>query len=139
MSNIIANAYAVRANIEAAVPSLDDKAASITPELFPALKGAGELVTAGTRINWKGTLKRAAVDLWDTAENNPDNAPTIWEDIEYRNGFRIIPETITAGLAFAKDEKGWWGETLYKSLLDANVWTPAQHAAGWQEVAYVET
>lgn len=139
MSKIIANAHLVRANIEAAVPSLDDKAASITPELFPALKGVGELVKAGTRINWRGTLKKAAVDLWDTPENTPDAAPTLWADIEYRKGFRIIPQTITVTTAFALDEKGWWGDVLYKSLLDANVWTPAQHAAGWQEVAYVET
>ena len=52
----------------------------------------------------------------------------------YRDGIRIIPETITAGTAFAKDELGWWGDTLYKSLLDANVWTPEQNASGWEKV-----
>ena len=91
-------------------------------------------MSAGTRINWYGKVKRAAVDLWDRTENNPDNAPTLWEDLAYRDGIRIIPETITAGLAFAKDELGWWGDTLYKSLLDANVWTPEQNASGWEKV-----
>lgn len=55
------------------------------------------------------TLKRAAVDLWDNEANTPDAAPTLWEDIDYRDGIRVIPETITVGLAFAKGEKGWWG------------------------------
>ena len=91
-------------------------------------------MSAGTRINWYGKVKRAAVDLWDRTENNPDNAPTLWEDLAYRDGIRIIPETITAGLALAKDELGWWGDTLYKSLLDANVWTPEQNASGWEKV-----
>lgn len=134
MKNILENARAQRKAIEAAVPSLDDQTASTSADLFPKLKENGELVKAGTRINWKGVLKRAAVDLWDTAENNPDNAPTLWEDIAYREGIRIIPETITAGLAFAKDELGWWGDVLYRSLIDSNVWTPTAYPAGWEIV-----
>ena len=102
--------------------------------MFPRLKEDGSLVSAGTRINWNGQLKRAAVDVWDTAENNPDNAPALWEDINYRNGFRIIPETITAGTAFALNECGWWGEALYKSIIDNNVWTPEANPSGWEVV-----
>lgn len=132
MSNILENARAQRKALLVAVPSLDDKVASTASALFPKLKADGSLVTAGTRVNWNGTLKRAAVDLWDTAENNPDNAPTLWEDIAYREGYRIIPETITAGLAFAKDELGWWNGVLYKSLIDSNVWTPEAYGAAWE-------
>lgn len=134
MSNILEEARANRKAIVAAVPSLDDKTASTAATLFPKLNENGELVKAGTRINWNGVLKRAAVDLWDTPENNPDNAPTLWEDIAYREGVRIIPETITAGTAFAKDELGWWGDVLYKSKLEANVWTPAAYPDGWEIV-----
>ena len=133
--SIIKNARAYRKALLEAVPSLDDKVASTAVELYPRLKEDGSLVKAGTRINWGGTLKRAAVDLWDTAENNPDNAPTLWEDIEYRNGFRIIPENITVGLAFAKDECGYWGEKLYKSLIDYNVRNPEAYGAGWEIVS----
>lgn len=111
---------------------VDDQTASIAPELFDWLTEDGSFVKAGTRINWNGTLKRAAVDLWDTAENNPDNAPELWEDIQYRRGYRIIPETITAGLAFAENELGWWGDTLYRSKIANNVWTPEQYPAGWE-------
>lgn len=134
MSNILENARAYRKALLAAVPSLDDKTASTAAELFPKLKEDGTLVKAGTRINRNGVLKRAAVDLWDTAENNPDKAPTLWEDIEYREGYRIIPETITAGLAFAKDEYGWWKGEVYKSLLNDNVHTPADYSDGWEKV-----
>lgn len=128
---IIERALMLRPIIEQAAQSLDDKTASEGAELFPALKQDGSLVKVGTRIDWHGTLKRAAVDLWDTAENNPDNAPTLWEDIAYKNGIRIIPNVITAGTAFAKDEQGWWKDVLYVSLIDANVYTPEQYPAGW--------
>ena len=134
MAITLERARQLRAMIEAAAGNLTDADASTAAELFPRLKGDGSLVENGTRINWNGTIKRAAVDLWDTSENTPDAAPTLWEDIGYRDGIRVIPETITAGLAFAKDELGWWGDVLYKSLLDANVWTPEQHASGWEKV-----
>lgn len=112
----------------------DDKTASRAVEFHPTLKQDGSLIAHGTKINWEGKLKRAAVDLWDTEANNPDNAPTLWEDIEYQDGFRIIPETITATLAFSEGEIGWWGEKLYRSKVNGNVYTPAVYPANWEEV-----
>ena len=127
-----AEALRLRAIIETAAASLDDKTASTAPTLFPRLRQDSSLIKAGTRINHNGSIKRAAVDLWDTADNSPDNAPTLWEDILYRDGYRIIPDVITAGTAFALDELGWWGDKLYKSLLSANVYTPEQYPNGWE-------
>lgn len=114
--------------------SLDDKTASTAPDMFPRLKEDGSLVKAGTRVNWSGTVKKATVDLWDTVENNPDNAPTLWENLEYKDGYRYIPETITVTSAFSKDECGWWGDVLYRSLVDNNVYTPEQYARNWEVV-----
>ena len=128
-----AEALRLRAIVEQAAESLDDQTVSTAPTLLRKLKQDGKLVSAGTRINWGGTIKRAAVDLWDTAGNTPDAAPTLWEDIDYRDGYRVIPSVITAGTAFALDELGWWDGKVYKSLLAANVYTPEQYPAGWEE------
>ena len=133
MNDLIKWAKKLRPYVEKAAISLDDLDASSVPELFPMLKNNGALVTAGTRINWYGVVKRAAVDLWDTENNNPDNAPALWENIAYKDGIRYIPETITVTSAFAKEELGWWGEELYKSLIDNNVWTPTAYPAGWEK------
>lgn len=127
-------ALRLRAIVEQAAASLPDKEASEGAALFPRLKCDGSLVSAGTRICWKGTIKRAAVDLWDTDTNTPDAAPTLWEDIAYRQGYRIIPATITAGAAFAQGECGWWGDVLYRSTIASNVWTPDAYPAGWEAV-----
>ena len=132
MNITMKQARAIRAAMMEVVPNLSDQTASTVPMMFNGMKYDGSLISAGTRINWNGTLKRAAVDLWDTAENNPDNASSLWEDITYKDGYRIIPETITAGTAFALGEIGWWKDELYESLLNSNVWTPEQHAAGWK-------
>lgn len=128
-------AYKLRAILEKAAQGLEDKEASEAPSFFPRLKENGELVKAGTKINWKGGVKRAAVDLWDRAENNPDHAPALWEDIEYKDGIRIIPDTLTAGTAFALDELGWRKGEIYKSLLANNIWPPDVYPSGWEVVA----
>lgn len=125
----------MRKVIELAVTSIDDKNASISPDVFPQMRYNNELIKSGTRINWNGIVKRAASDLWDTELNNPDNAPTLWEDISYKDGYRIIPEVITVTSAFALNEIGWWGNELYRSLLDANINTPAAYPQGWEKIS----
>lgn len=112
----------------------DDATASRAVEFHPEMKYDGSLIPAKTRINWHGTLKRASVDIWDTEQNNPDNAPTLWEDIAYRDGFRLITEVITATLAFSEGECGWWCDKLYRSKVNGNAYTPAVHPANWELV-----
>ena len=129
--NYIEQARKLRPIVERAATSLDDRTASAAVQLFPGLKGDGALVSAGTRINWNGAIKKATVDLWDTAENNPDNAPSLWQDIEYKDGYRIIPDPLTVTTAFAKDECGWWKGELYRSLAEVNVYTPAAYPQNW--------
>ena len=131
-----ADAIAFRRQIEAAAIHLDDKAASESPDFYEHMKYDGKAISAGTRINFESVLYKAAVTLWDTEENNPHFAPSLWEKINYHEGVRVIPEVITVTTAFAKDELGFWeadGKT-YKSLLNANVYTPAAYPQGWEEV-----
>ncbi len=128
-------AKAIREVLVQGGESLSDAVISTAPEACRRMKYDGSLIQNGTRINWNGAVKRAAVDLWDTEQNNPDNAPNLWEDISYREGIRIIPDPITTGLAFAKDELGWWGDTLYRSKVDNNVYTPEQYDRNWEIVS----
>lgn len=133
-----AQAERIRTQVEAGAAALPDAEASIEPSLTRKMRYDGSLIKAGTRINWGGVLKRAAVDIWDTEENNPDNASDLWENVLYRDGIRVIPDVITAGLAFSYDELGWWGDVLMRSILPGektNVYTPDQYPAAWEELA----
>ena len=113
--------------------SATDAQASLSVSVYPTLKQNGSLIKSGTRINHNGTIIRAAVDLYDTETNSPENAPILWETLNYKNGYRIIPEVITVGTAFSKGELGWWNDELYKSLVDSNVYTPDQYAPNWSK------
>lgn len=125
--DFIAAFLAMRANA-------NDALASIAVDVYPELNEDGELIKSGTRIKWNGVLKRAAVDLWDTKENNPENAPTLWEDLDYVDGYRVISDVITVGTAFSMNERGWWKGSLYQSNIANNVYTPEQYPAGWKLV-----
>lgn len=118
------------------VNSLDirDATASRMVDYYPELTGDGSLIKVGTKINWHGALKKAAVDLWDTEANTPDAAPTLWADIAYKSGIRIAPETFTATNAAAMDELMWFGEHIYKSKMAGNVYTPEQAPGVWEIV-----
>jgi hypothetical protein len=132
--NIIEQARKFRKVILNIAPTLDDAEASTAPDMFPRMKYDGSLIPAKTRINWNSKLKRSAMDIWDIEANNPDNAPTLWEDIAYRDGFRIIPDIITATLAFSENECGWWDDTLYRSKVNGNVYTPIVYPDNWETI-----
>lgn len=134
MMKYIEKARKLRKIIESAIASVDDKTSSEATELLPVLKNDNAYIKAGTRINYNGKIKKATVDLWDIEANNPDNAPTLWEDIQYKDGYRIIPDVLSVTTAFSKGETGWWKDKLYTSLVDYNVYTPDQYAPNWEEV-----
>jgi len=128
-------ALRLRAIIEKAAASLADSDASMSAELFPKLKYDGSLIEAHTRINWKGKVMKNGAALWDREENDPDHAPTLWSELAYRDGIRVIPETIDVTTQFHEGELGWWGDVLYRSKVNGNVYTPAQYAPNWEVVA----
>ncbi len=134
LASALAAEEAKKPYIETLTANLDDATASTVIPLYPVMQYDGALIKAGTRIQWNGVLKRAAVDLWDREDSNPDKAPGLWEDILYRDGYRIIPDVITVGLAFALGEIGWRGDVLYRSKQNANVYTPEQNPDGWEVV-----
>ena len=131
--NPVKYAKKLRLIIEQAAQGLDDKTASTAPEMFGKLKQSGALVKAGTRINWNGVVKKANVDLWDTAENSPDNAPDLWSNLAFHDGYRIIPTVFTAELAFSEGETGWWEQDgcYYTANANGTVWTPSEYPSAW--------
>lgn len=64
----------------------------------------------------------------------PDITPALFAKLMYRDGIRIIPEYISTGDTFSKDEIGWWDNILYRSLVDNNIYNPSQYAPGWEVV-----
>lgn len=121
--------------IRAGLDLVDDKQASVGVVLYPEMQYENALIKAGSRINWNGTLKRAAVDLWDSVENNPDNAPALWEEIAYLNGYRVLTGHISASNPVQPGEMCWEDGKLYRCIYHvACTYRPSEYAAAWEEV-----
>ena len=118
------------------VAALQDREASAYVRYARTLKRDGTLIRAGTRIAWEGRLLRASVDLWDREDQDPANAPSLWDEIQYHSGCRVIPEQITAALQFAAGEIGYWPADgkYYRAMANGTVWTPAAYPDAWEEV-----
>lgn len=130
-----ARADKAEAAIQTVVSKLDDKDASKYTEILSGRKGDGSLIRGGTYIMEDGIVYRAAVDLWDTEENSPASAPALWHKVMYREGYRILDGTIEATNVVTKGEICWVGDVKWRSLIDNNVWLPADYPAGWELVA----
>lgn len=118
---------------------VDDQTASLVPFLYPEMeqievnpkaRSIVPVIAAGTRINWYGNIMRAIVDIEDIIDNNPDNAPILWEEIKYKNGYRIID----GEKVFALNECGWFNNSIYRSKIDNNLTNPELDSENWEVI-----
>ena len=120
--------------------TIDNQTAGRMIDCFPTRKefcAEGELIPAKTRVrddNDPSVIWRSNVDIWNTDENSPENAPTLWDRIAYHNGVRIIPDSIPATLAWMNGEYGWCDGHVYKSGMDGNVYLPGTQGVPWELV-----
>lgn len=120
--------------------TIDNQTAGRMIDCFPTMRevcAEGALIPAKTRIrddHDASVIWRSNVDLWNTDENSPENAPTLWDKIAYHDGIRIIPDVIPATLAWKMDELGWRDGHVYKSGMDGNVFLPGTVGALWEQL-----
>ena len=126
-------AQTLRGKIDILAAAATDATASKVPELYPTLTYTGALIKAGTRIRWGTGLRIAAYDTYDRQDTDPDHDTNGWTVLSYTDGYRNIPDVMYTTNMFKKDEIGWRGGKLWKSLIDSNSWTPEAYPAGWAE------
>ena len=115
---------------------LDNKTAYEARALFSRTPvWDGRLVTVGQRIRWGDKLMAATADLWATETNNPDNAPTLWEEILYRDGYRVLTGPISASNPVKPGEWCWEDGVLWACIYP-NVCTyrPSEYDGAWERV-----
>ena len=95
----------------------------------------GHLVKVSTKIRWGDKLVAAAVDLWANVENDPDHAPELWEEILYKNGYRVLTGPISASNPVKPGECCWENDVLYECVYPTTcVYRPSEYAQGWKVI-----
>lgn len=114
----------------------DDKAYRY-PSLFPAWK-AGSDYAKDDRVEHDGRLWKCLQPHTAIADWAPgDGTEALWVEIAAPGEYREIKSGMLSTEAFAIGEIGWYQtkDNLYRSLIDANVWTPDDFPSGWEAVA----
>lgn len=119
----------LRAAIEAAAVSLDDRTASTVPELYPGWDPS-KPYTAGDRVRYGGVLYKClqahtAQETW-----TPTASPSLWA--------QVLGETLSEWTQpdstnpYMKGDKVIFNGQIYVSVIDNNVWSPSAYPAGWE-------
>ena len=127
-------AYQLRQMIVKASASLDDEDALEAIELFPVWQTNIDYA-AGDRVRYEGVLYRClqgheAQDTW-----TPADAPSLWARVLIPDPGEIPEwEQPDSTNPYMKGDRVRFEGKIYESLVDNNVWSPADYPAGWKIV-----
>lgn len=126
-------ARALRPYIEKAAASLADEDALESVELFPAW-AAGVAYAVDTRVQHQGTLYRVVQAHTSQTDWTPDATPALFVVVSLDEWPEFVQPT-GAHDAYKKGDKITFEGKHYISLIDGNVYSPAEYPAGWAEQA----
>lgn len=95
---------------------------------------AGEQVDKGTQRVYNGTTYECIQAHVTQSDWTPDATPTLWKEVS-GGAYPVWVQPTGAQDAYNIGDIVWFpteGSTLYRSLIDANVWSPTVYPAGWQ-------
>ena len=139
-TDILQQARAIRASMDAAAIVLTDEQAAKAPRLYPTW-AAGLTVKAGDRLYYPGTdrLYKVVSDHTTQADWTPDTAASLYKAIGMTSeGYPEWAQPLGASDAYNTGDIVSYNGKLYKSTIDANVWAPDAYPAGWKNLGPVE-
>lgn len=131
-------AIRMREIIEMAMEGVADKEGAEVVTLFSSAPDGdawwdGHLMEAGARIRFGNQLYRANNALYAHRQYAPDQAPDLWEAIQYRDGYRVIGGAISAANPVQPGEIVWIRDTKWKNVSTiATSYLPTEYPAGWE-------
>ena len=132
-----AKAHALRALIEKAAVSLHDEDALEAVELFP-LWAADTDYAADVRVRYEDKLYRCVQAHTSQSGWEPPATPALWTEVAKPGEIPVWKQPTGAqddynigDLVHYPDADG----PVYRSIVDNNVWSPADYPAGWEAVS----
>lgn len=127
-----AEAEAIIAALVTLRGSATDEQALAVPILYPAWR-SGTDYAAGERVQYVGTLYKVLQDHTAQDDWTPDATPALWVVVSIEEYPEWVQPT-GAHDAYNTGDKVSYNGTLYKSLIDGNVYSPDAYPAGWEAV-----
>lgn len=125
-------AYRYRQQMEDGAMELTDEDALEVPMLFPRWR-TDTAYAVGDRVYYEGTLYKVLIAHTSQSDWTPDVAPSLFAEVLIPDP-EVIPEWVQPDSTnpYMKGDKVRFKDDIYESLIDNNVWSPADYPAGWQ-------
>ena len=122
----------LRQTIEISVQSLDDAMALDAVELYPDWKPDTEYKT-GQKVRHHNILYKCLQDHTSMSNWDPANTPSLFARVLNPDP-EIIPdwERPDSTNGYMTGDKVKFEGNVYESLIDNNVWSPAEYPDGWK-------
>ena len=128
--------YQLREIIEKASVNLSDEDALTAVELFPAWE-AGKAYTQNDRVLYDGKLYKVIQSHTSQTDWTPDKTPALFTEVAKPGEIPVWKQPTGAQDAYNTGDKVHYPDAdsaVYESLIDANVWSPADYPQGWKLV-----
>ena len=134
--SIVDRARALRDTVEELSVHLDDSAAVENAELFPVWSGDSVQYTVGQRLRYDGVLYKVLQAHTSQPGWTPDAAPSLFAEVlPGQDGTEVGEWTQSDSTnPYMMRDRVMYNGTMYESVIDNNVWSPADYPQGWQEV-----
>lgn len=130
------HAYKLREMMHKAAVSLDDEDALEAVELFPVWE-ADKAYAADVRIRYGEKLYRCVQAHTSQADWTPDATPALWTEVAKPGEIPVWKQPTGAQDAYRIGDKVHFptaDDPVYESLIDYNVYSPAEYPAGWKQI-----
>ena len=131
MGKWLHGAREVRAAMDAAGAQLDDAAALGAMAIYPAWE-IGTAYATNDRRRYGVNLYRCVQAHTSQADWTPDAVPALWVKVSVEEWPEWVQPT-GAHDAYNTGDKVTYNGKRYISLIDANVYSPDDYPAGWEE------
>lgn len=132
MGKWLTAAQVVRAAMDTAGAALTDEIALAAAAIYP-MWATDKNYTIGDRIQHNAILYKCVQSHTSQADWTPDGTPALWVRVSIEEWPEFVKPT-GAHDAYAKGDKITFEGKHYISLIDANVYSPVEYPAGWEEV-----
>lgn len=134
-NDIIAQAQAIRGDINTVTATLSDEQAVKVKALYLPWE-VGVAYAVGDVRRYGDKLYRCLQAHTSQEDWMPTAVPALWVEVAAEGEYREIKDNMLSTEAFAKGEIGWYKskDSLWESLINANVYTPETYPAGWEKV-----
>lgn len=130
----IAEATQLREELNEITASLTDEEALERPILFPNWK-TGKSYTVGTRVRYGGRIFKVLQNHTSQDDWTPSRAPSLFAEIlTSETGEPQEWQQPSSTNPYLTGDRVIYDGIEYESLIDNNVWSPADYPQGWQRI-----